>query len=129
VTAGRVDLYIEQGATYRRTWRWNTVSPDGLTLTPINLTGYIARMQIRRSQGATASVSISTESGGITLGGTAGTVSIVLTDDQTDVLQPKSAVYDLELEAPNGDVYRFIQGRITVDPNITQESDDPILTD
>lgn len=129
MTAGRVDLYIEQGATYRRTWRWNTVSTDGLVLTPINLTGYIARMQIRRSQGAPATVSLTTENGGITLGGAAGTVTVYMTDDQTDLLQPKSAVYDLELEAPNGDVYRFIQGRITVDPNITQEADDPILTD
>ena len=41
--AGELDLYIEQGATYRKTLTWKTGSPA----TPVDLTGYTARLQVR----------------------------------------------------------------------------------
>lgn len=132
MTAAKVDLYIEQGATFRRTWRWSERLEDGTAGSPIDLTGWMARMQIRRTQGSPAVISLSTFAispavPGITLGGALGTISVHMTDDQTDLLTPKTALYDLELESPSGDVHRFLQGKITVDPNITQESDDPAL--
>ena len=39
----------------------------------------------------------------------------------------KSAYYDLEITLASGTTYRLLQGRVTVDPNITQDAGDPVL--
>lgn len=128
------DLFIEQGATFNFYFQWRAAS--GATTVPRNLTGWIFRMQARASQKSSPIlIDASTTNGKITLGDdpntalandpTNGWVRISLTDDDTDLLTFKSARYDLEAEDTAGNVYRVLQGNITVSPNITQEADDP----
>lgn len=123
-----IDLPVEQGATFRARVVWRTSPSNGQPGDPIDNTGYQARMQVRRTQQSAVLVALnSTPGGGLTLGGADGVIEIFMSDEQTDLLTSATCLYDLEVEAPNGDVYRVCKGKVLVDPNITQESDDPIV--
>lgn len=108
MAAANYDFEIEQGATEVRTFTWKT--SDG---TPLNLTGYTARMQIRPSVSSSEiTLELTTENGGIALGGALGTVVVTMSATQTSAMS-RPGVYDLELV--NGPVVtRFIQGGVSV---------------
>lgn len=127
MAAQTLDLLIEQGATFTLSFVWSEQNPDGTAGAPHNLTGWDARMQIRKTQGSAPLISATKTSGEFTIDGPAGKVSLKLTDEQTDTLTTKSALYDIELESPGGDVYRLLQGKVTVSPNITQLPTDPVV--
>lgn len=109
------DICIDQGATFRLTVVWK----DG-TGTPVNLNGYVARMQIRRTIRSDTPVLSLTTGNGITLGGATGSVTIVATAAQTAAINIRSGVYDLELEAPDGTVTRLMEGNVTVSFEVTR---------
>lgn len=113
--AAKYNLLIEQGATF---WLQLTWTIDDL---PVDLTGYVARLQIREDyDSASPLVSLtSIDGGGITLNGT-GTIEIEIEHDVTASLTAGKHVYDLELESPGGEVYRLIAGRATVTPRATK---------
>lgn len=124
------DLAIEQGATYTLPFTWvEAVEVDGEWVPgdPYDLTGWTARMQIRRRQGAEVQIEATTENGKITLGGVAGTVLVKLEDEDTAELSFRTMAYDLELINPDGDVFRLLKGAVAVDPNITQDVDEPVV--
>ncbi len=138
VTAIPKDLYVEQGATFILAFRWMNTDDDGELLGPRDLTGWSARMQIRKSQQEDPIGSATTTNGKIKLGHDPedeeadddpenGWVFVEFTDEDTDEFDLKTSKYDLELEDPAGRVYRFLQGKVTVSPNITQEDDDPVV--
>lgn len=82
---------------------------------PMDLSGYTARMQIRAAITATEVLaSLTTENGGITLGGAAGTIELYLSDEATALLTFVKAVYDLELIAPGSPaiVSRVFEGSV-----------------
>lgn len=114
MAAANYDFEIEQGATEVRTFTWKT--SDG---TPLNLTGYTARMQIRPSVSSSEiTLELTTENGGIALGGALGTVVVTMSATQTSAMS-RPGVYDLELV--NGPVVtRFIQGGVTVSREVTR---------
>lgn len=112
----KVNLSINQGATFRHKFTWQDAKKRA-----INLTGYTARLQARESVESPAAVlDLSTENGGIVLGGTNGTVSLYIAPAQTNPLTQRKLVYDLELYAPNGDVVRLVEGNFTISPKITR---------
>lgn len=111
------DITIEQGATYQLSLIWR--QPNG---TPVDLTGYTARMQVRRRHSSdTALLTFTTENGGITLGGPAGTINVVGLATLTDDLPaPSPAVYDLELVSSGGFVTRLVEGGAYITPEVTR---------
>lgn len=112
----KVNLQINQGATFRHRFTWK----DGKGRA-INLTGYTARLQARESiESPDAVISLNTENGGITLGGTSGVISLYMSDEATALITTKKLVYDLELEASNGDVVRLVNGSINVSFEVTR---------
>lgn len=116
MTAGRYDITIEQGATFRLNLVWK--DSNGVA---VNLTGYTARMQVRRAYGDTvAQLDLTTENGTITLGGAAGTIEVVVPATQTDDLVASKGVYDLELSSGSGEVTRLIEGKVTIKPEVTR---------
>lgn len=143
MTAVVKPITIEQGATFLWDFQWCQQGVDESTPgAPYDLTGWTGRMQVRKSQGAPALVSASTTNEKIIFGAdpddpatdpleggtpdpTNGFIRVFLTDDDTDLLTVKSGKYDLEVESPGGIVYRLLKGDVTVDANITQETDDP----
>lgn len=112
----KVNLVINQGATFRHKFTWQ----DGKKR-PVDLTGYTARLQARESiESAAAIINLTTENGGIVLGGTTGTITLHLSAAATAAIMIKKLVYDLELVAPNGDVIRLVGGTISVSPEVTR---------
>lgn len=114
--ATKYNLAIEQGATFRRTLTWQQANKR-----PVNLTGYTALLQVRETAAATGVLlSLSTENGGLTIAGSTGQITILITDEQSLALTFTSGVYDLLLMAPNGDRVRLIEGKVTVSPCVTK---------
>lgn len=125
MVAAKRDLFIEQGATFTFVFRWMKQFELEEPV-PVDLTGYKARMQIRKSQGTPVFIEATTENSFITVEDALdGKVKLYLPALETDKLTTSPLVYDVEMVEPNGDVHRVLKGKVTVDPNITQESTDP----
>lgn len=123
MTAGVYTVAIEQGSTFRL--RLTLRLPATVPNEPgelMDLSNFVARMQIRhRTSSPEVLYSLTTENGGLTLGGAAGTIDMFISDEHTAGFAFKSAVYDLEIEAvPNGDVTRIIQGPVHISPEVTR---------
>jgi hypothetical protein len=116
--AATLNISIEQGATFRMSMVYET--DVGGVMTPVNLTGYSARMQVRRAANSpTISLDLSSTAGDITLDAV-GNVVVEATPTQTAAIDIRSGVYDLELEAADGRVTRLLQGKVTVSPEVTR---------
>ena len=85
-----------------------------------DLTNYTAAMDIRRKVSDSSALIALTSSSGITLGGTAGTISIVLTDTQTAAVTPGFAYWDLELIDADGSNLRLVEGTMEFTPSVTR---------
>jgi hypothetical protein len=110
------DLFIEQGATFVKTITWNDSAG-----TPVDLTGYTARMQFRSSvNSSTILFSATTENSRITLGGALGTIDITFSATDTTAFAFVSAVYDLELQSGTGFVTRLLEGGVEVSKEVTR---------
>ena len=113
---GEYDFTIYQGATLSRTVVWKDAAGA-----LVDLTGYTARMQIRASvRNPEILVSLTTENGGIALGGTAGTVDLLLTAAQTAAIAARAGAYDLELVDSGGAVTRLLYGAVEISPEVTR---------
>ena len=115
MAAGIYDITIEQGATFQMnlTWKDSTGSP-------VNITGYSARMQVRENyESESTLVSLTSSGGDIVLGGALGTIAITITASATQSLQLEEAVYDLELVS-GATVTRLIQGRAIISREVTR---------
>lgn len=114
--AAYYDILIEQGATFLKTFIWKDSEEE-----PVDITGYTARMQIRRKKSSTsAEYSATTENGGITLGDTAGTVVVTIPATDTAEFEFTKGVYDIELVDPQGGVTRLIEGGVEVSKEVTR---------
>lgn len=111
------NLEIDAGATFRVQFLY--ANPDA-TDTPINLTGYSARMHIRERVESPTTVLELTSASGITITAAAGTLDVVIAASVTkDLVGPY--VYDIEIESESGVVDRLAQGVVTVNPEVTRE--------
>lgn len=115
MTAGRYDIEIEQGATWSRTI--TVEDPNG---TPIDLTGYSARMQVRTAYDASPPVlSLSSPDAGISIDPLTGTLALTASATQTAAMPAGIHVYDLELVIGTT-VDRLVAGRARVYPEATR---------
>lgn len=135
----RQDFEINQGASFAWTYTWRDSAGD-----PVDLTGYSARLSIREHVRGVLELNL-VDGDGITLGGDAGTIAIVIGATQLTDLVPisiyeierstseqglvqrhrpvkrkKRLMYDLELVAPDDTVTRVLEGKITVYREITE---------
>lgn len=111
---GKYNMICPQGATFSKQL---TYAIDG---DPVDLTTYAARMQVREKHTSkNAILSITTENGGIALGDSAGTIDLYIADENTAAIPPKNYVYDLELVS-SGEVYRLLEGKFIVTPEVTR---------
>jgi len=94
--------------------------PSDPTYLLYDLTGYEARMQVRRTvDSSSALVSLSTDDGSIVLGGEDGTIEITIAAEDTALLT-SSGVYDLEIISDAGVVSRVLQGEWRLSPEVTR---------
>jgi hypothetical protein len=110
-----LNLTFPQGATWSLALTWNDDDGD-----PINLTGYTARMQVRITYGAAATILSLANGSGITLGGAAGTITLSVAATTTATVNSGTYVYDLELQSGGGEVTRLVEGTLEVTPEVTR---------
>lgn len=142
---GRANFVLPTGAHWTKDVQ--LLEADGTT--PVDLTGYTARMQVRATPDASTKIlDLSSENGRITIDGPNGTVTVTipaaqLTEgpgglDLSSITAPpawvrevledltvfrgygKVAVYDLELVSAGGVVTRLLQGQVCFDPEVTR---------
>lgn len=111
----RYNFTIQQGATFNRVITYK--DPDG---DPINLTDMEARMQIRPTYGGDVIHELTTDDGGIALGGAAGTITLNIDADDTETFDFDTALYDLELVNAD-EVTRLLEGTIVLSKEVTKE--------
>lgn len=123
MAAGKVDLIIEKGATFRKTFKWLNSTKQA-----IDISSYSGRMQIRSSTYGAIIASLTTDNGGITLESD-GSVKLYISDAATSAITYQgNAVYDLELIAPAGelpedpppDVTKFLRGSVSFVEEVTK---------
>lgn len=111
------NITIIQGATLDLLVTWRAGDPA----VAVDLTGCTARMQVREKiTSPTPLISLTTENGGIVLGGAAGTIRRFMDADDTADIDWKSGVYDLEIEFADGTVRRLLAGSVVVSPEVTR---------
>lgn len=116
MAAASLDILIEQGATYTQSLVWKDSSGD-----PLDLTGFTARMQVRKTKNATTTLlEATTENGYITVGTTDGTIEIEIPAEITAAITAKRGVYDLELISGAGKVTRLIEGGVEFSGEVTR---------
>lgn len=116
MSAVQQNITIEQGATFQLELIWK--NPD---TTPINLTGYTARMQVRKKHtDSTKILDLTTQNGMIVITPLQGKINVAVPAADTEDITIKSGVYDLELESATGVVTRLIEGCVTVTPEVTR---------
>lgn len=114
--AGKYDITIEQGATFSLVLSWKDSQGN-----PIDLTGYTAKMDVRRSYSSSDTLlSLRTNGEGIQIQELNGKINLSASAELTEKLPPVSAVYDLELTSPGGIVTRLLEGRVVISPEITR---------
>lgn len=115
MAAGVYHFAIEQGSTFGRTITYKDSAGDA-----INLTGYTARMQLRKSiEDESTVIELTTENGRIALGGSEGTITLTIAASDTASLSTVEGVYDLEL-ATGSTVEKLIAGTFTVKREVTR---------
>lgn len=114
--AGTYNMVCKQGSTFSLQTTFTDDSDQ-----PINLTGYTARMQVRRNPTSTDDpvVELTTENSRIVLGGAAGTVTFQITAADTAALPVGHYFYDVELV--NGAVVTpYLEGEFEIKANVTR---------
>ena len=115
MTPGKYNMICPQGATFSKTITWKI---DDI---PVDLTGYTARMKAKDKHKTNCDpiVDITTENGGITLGGEKGTIDLLVSASDTSLIYAKDYVYDIELVSTDF-VYRLLEGKFIVTPEVTK---------
>ena len=113
MTPGKLNLTCPQGSTFSKTL---TYKIDDV---PVNLFGYDARLQVREFHYSDDPVINLTSGNGLTLGGSAGTIAVLISAIDTSELISGNYVYDLELVV-GGTVTRLVEGNFVVTPEVTR---------
>jgi len=123
---GNYNLCIQQYATYTRVFTWfagSCCGAVGFQPAPVDLTGYTASLQIKPYP--LASAVLYDASADITLGGIAGTITLVIPAADTADFIWWNGVYDLLLTDSYGNVTRLLSGTVSVCAGVTAPAGAP----
>lgn len=119
--AGTYNIVCDQGKTLTRRLRYGT--KQGGVFTPLDNTGFEARMQVRKTiPSATVVLDLSTATGEITLGGADGAIEVEVSAQAMEDLSGTYR-YDLELVDISGVddiVFGVVRGDFKVRPEVTR---------
>ena len=107
---------VDQGTTF--TFQIQYTQDDEVT--PIDLTGSSAKLQVRDTKGGSKlAFSLTSPASGITINGPTGTLTIKMTPTQTNKLfYPKSS-YDIMVVDSNGNRIKLLEGFLTLSRSVT----------
>jgi hypothetical protein len=107
------DIEVVQGKTWEANFRYLTRCSSGRKPSPVDLSGYTARMVVREcAEDSVSLLDLTTENGGIALSA-AGLIEIEATPTQTSNLTAGDGVYEIELYT-GSDVIGFATGKVKV---------------
>ena len=121
MSAAKVNLIIEQGATFAKSILWKDSDGDA-----IDISGYTVTMQVRENldsvspiltgaSGNGGTISITLEAGAVT-----GLIDILITAANTANLDFVKASYDIEANDGSDVITRLMEGTITLSKEITR---------
>lgn len=116
--AGNYNLTAERGETLSQVFTWK----DG-TGTPIDLTGYTAKMEVRTGEVANPGIlvlTLTTANGRITLGDEDGTITLNVPVAVIDACEAGIYCYDLFLVSGTGAATRLLAGQFKLLQKVTQ---------
>lgn len=115
------DLITDQGSTVHQVFGIKNSARR-----VIALTGYTARMQVRqwdmenRDPAPIVIAEYTTENGYLTINESAGSVTLLIPPADMTAYEPKTYVYDIEIESSDGETTRIIQGKFIVRAEVTK---------
>jgi len=114
--AGQKNFEVDQNATFSFDVTY-TLDDE---VTPIDLTGASAKMQVRDTKGGNKlAVTLTSPAGGIIVDGPNGKLTIKMTPTQTNKLfYPKSS-YDIMVIDTNGNKIKLLEGFMTLNRSVT----------
>ncbi len=113
MSAGNYNFEVEQFSALKKKF----VYKDSLGAL-VDLSGYSAKMQIRKSTGELL-LDLTTENDRIVIDGTAGEVLLQVQDEDMGLSFSK-ANYDLVLTPPDGFSFRWLEGTVSLSKGVTQ---------
>lgn len=114
------DIVIKRGVQYSKTALWRMKASP---YTPYDFSGFTARMEMRKEPidplvaVIPAADLVLTDTDGITLGGTDGTLSILISPERTKNL-PISGIYEIRLYKNSVPVLCFLHGSFSVEETV-----------
>ena len=114
--AGKLNLIIEQGAEFERTWVYKDENDD-----PVDLTGYTAQMQIRLTQDEASPIYDSDDNNDITITALTGTLDLVIPTADTTTMTFDRALWSVELTiTATGKVIRLLEGWVDLSKQVVK---------
>ena len=125
--AGNYNITCQQGSTFTRTLEIEqpdlATDPTGNTFVPFDLSGYTARMQVRRTIDSSNFVlELTTSNGGLAINPVIGDVNklTIFAPANVTASVSTSGVYDIELISAENTVSRILQGIFNLSPEVTR---------
>ncbi len=112
-TPARIDYTVWQGDDFAP----GTITAD-VSGTPINFTGYSAKIEIRLATTNEVELTLTSPSSGITLS-SVGVITITMTAAQTNALAAGEYRYDLQITSPLAKIKTYTWGMIIVSNDVT----------
>lgn len=110
------ELIFERGATFRQPLRFREA--DGSYR---DLSEWTGRMHVRAGLDADAIfLELTTAGGRIIMDADGWIILTVAATDTAELEQLDGLVYDLEIESPDGEVIRVLEGTVYVKPEVTR---------
>ena len=106
------NLFIDQGTDFSV-----TVDVSDATGGVLDLTGYSAAAQIRKTYGSSSTSAVFSTNLGTP---SQGKVTMSLTDAQTSALESGRYVYDLNITSGGGVTTRVVEGQAIITPGVTR---------
>lgn len=122
IMPGELNLKIRRGSTFDHIFEFVEMDEEtGEEGDPVDLTGYEARMHIRATVDAPdpPELELTTANGKLVLGGTAGTVRVILSETDNLAISFDEGVYDIELLL-GATVVPFLAGTIEFPSEVTR---------
>lgn len=115
MSAGQLDITIEQGATFRKTIEYQDDAGQPLDLTDaLSVVGQVRPKQPSSSKKSFTMTILSPATDGKILWEMAA-------EDTADLSTPTVQFYDVEIFWANGDVTRILQGVANISPEVSRE--------
>jgi hypothetical protein len=114
--AKRINLVVEQGATFSQDFQLSDINNDILQVTAANGSPlFTGSSQMRKSYQSSNSIAFN-----VALSN--GMMTLSLTSNVTAIIVPGRYVFDVELTSnnANGAVNRIVEGIITIKPEVTK---------